>query len=493
MTTSKFGVDAVSEIRFVCISDTHFGAENSVLSHVRSGESKVDPLTHGPVLEALVACLGELVNSPRGRAKPVLILNGDILEMALAQDNVAAMVFDNFIELAFGGSEPIFDRTIVYVPGNHDHHVWETARERQYAEYVSTVTGQCEIEPPWHVTRLFPRDDAPPPESELLTALVNRRTGGDAVVRVVYPNFAFESPDRARIAIFHHGHFVEPLYRLMSLARSALFPNQPIGREIWDWEGDNFAWIDFFWSTLGRSGEAGEDVGLIYDMLQDERALGALCGNLGGALGNRVPSAVRPAARCAASLALRRLARLARSRERSNPNVLLSASADAGLDSYLEEPLLRQLNRERTSGADRKVHFVFGHTHKPFEATRQVRGFGQAVSIVNTGGWVVDTEIPAALQGASVVVVDEECHVETLRIYNQANGAADYRVQFAPITDATPSPLRLELEDRLSLEDPPWSDLSSSLAEAVGQRHELLPRLVRSGLQLAGASERQNT
>jgi len=476
----------MTEIRWVCLSDTHFGAENSVLSHVKPGATSVDPNTAGPVLESLVDCLADLTEASKGGCRPTLVLNGDILELALAQDNVAAMVFERFIDLAFAGVQPLFDDTIVYVPGNHDHHLWETARERQYAEYVATVAREAEIEPPWHVTRLFPRAGDPPLEAELLSALVSRRLDRRASVKVVYPNFAVESADKTRVVVFHHGHYVEPLYRLMSLMKASMFPGQVPGQDIWDWEADNFAWIDFFWSTLGRSGSAGEDVGLIYDMLQSESALTKLAGNLGAIIGCRGPAALRPVARPVASWALARLARLLKARERAVPDKLLSDAAQIGLDGYLKGPLLRQLTREKPLGADDGIHFVFGHTHKPFEEVRQIEGYGQAISVVNTGGWVVDTEETVEIQGASVVVVDHDCNVATLRIYNQTDQRDDYAVHLAPVVDQRNNPLHELLQTRLSFAEPPWSTLSSDVAEAIDQRHALLPRIIRSGMALTG-------
>ena len=166
------------------------------------------------------------------------------------------------------------------VPGNHDHHLWETARERQYAVYIDGLARDAPICPPWHVTRLFENESTETPEAELLNAVLAKSGVANVRVRVFYPNLGIMSDDGDRVIVVHHGHFTEPLYRLMSTLKAALFPKQPPGGEIWDWESDNFAWIDFFWSTLGRSGTAGVDVGLAYDMLRDPAATDRLAGNL---------------------------------------------------------------------------------------------------------------------------------------------------------------------------------------------------------------------
>jgi len=155
----------MAEIRWICMSDTHFGAENSILSHVSESSSIVQPETPSGVLTQLVECLRAVVQTNAQNRLPTLILHGDILELALAEDNVAALSFATFIRLAFAGDSPLFDHTIYYVPGNHDHHLWETARERQYAHYIEQLPPEKRIGPPWHVTRMFEDPTTKTPEA----------------------------------------------------------------------------------------------------------------------------------------------------------------------------------------------------------------------------------------------------------------------------------------------------------------------------------------
>jgi hypothetical protein len=44
----------MADIRWICVSDTHFGAENSILSHVPNGSTSVEPETPSAVLTQLV-------------------------------------------------------------------------------------------------------------------------------------------------------------------------------------------------------------------------------------------------------------------------------------------------------------------------------------------------------------------------------------------------------------------------------------------------------
>src|SRR5579859_2162597 len=106
------------DIRYICLSDMHLGSDRSVLTNIQPGSIDVDATQPSPVMRHLVACLRELIAHNESRKKPVLVLNGDILEMALAETNVAAMVFERFIELIFPrDGEALFDKkNILYIP-----------------------------------------------------------------------------------------------------------------------------------------------------------------------------------------------------------------------------------------------------------------------------------------------------------------------------------------------------------------------------------------
>jgi hypothetical protein len=87
--------------------------------------------------------------------------------------------------------------------------------------------------------------------------------------------------------------------------------------------------------------------------------------------------------------------------ERGTPSVALTAAGQAGLRDYLEGPVRAQLRHELGSVPD-EVTFVYGHTHKPFVDRWSVPGFPSPVHIANTGGWVVDTAMPAPVQAGEV-------------------------------------------------------------------------------------------
>ncbi|HYA69217.1 MAG TPA: hypothetical protein VED63_10835, partial [Acidimicrobiales bacterium] len=239
------------DIRWVCMSDMHFGASNSLLTHVPDGTVTPDPTRPSAPLVALVDCLESMVSANEDRsAKPRLVLNGDILEFALASDETALAAFERFMELAFAERD-LFDRTVDYLPGNHDHHMWEMARERQYAAYVARTPSAERLGAPWHGTSMFMladpvKRDARRVRAELVEAAIHRLPGlGDIAVDVHYPNFGLRSDESPpeRGVVFHHGHFVEPVYKLMTALRLGLFPDSSTDPYPWDIEAENFAWI----------------------------------------------------------------------------------------------------------------------------------------------------------------------------------------------------------------------------------------------------------
>ena len=480
------------DVRYVCVSDLHFGAENSILTCLAPGGVVPDPDKPSTAMVALVDCLAELVGKNEEARKPTLVLCGDVLELALSTDNVAAMVFERFVQRVFPESGRLFANTIYFVPGNHDHHLWEAARERQYSHYVRRHPVGEDLQPPWHTTRMFTESDPHPVDAELLTTLVRRYTHlHDVGVRTVYPNLALRSRDGSRCVVIHHGHYVEGMYRLMTILKDIVFPGRPTPQQVWEWEAENFAWIDFFWSTLGRSGDVGADVGLVYAALQSDDAMARVASNLATGLSERMegPRPLRWAEAKALHLLLTRLVRRVGRLERSHPAAALSDRARAGLALYLEGPLLGQLQAE-LDGAELpgQLTFVFGHTHKPFEVPLAAAGYPSPIAVYNTGGWVVDSLKPSPTQGGAVILLDEDLNAVSLRAYNQSPDPSSYRIRLAVVdgadgTAADGNPFYRRLQELVDAERQPWSGLSAAAAALVPERHQDLARLLKQGLE----------
>ncbi len=473
----------MTDIRYVVLSDLHFGAENSVLTALSERPStpgvtgfSADPQRPSPLLTGLIDGLRALT---RGQDRPpTLILAGDILDLALSRDEVCAMVFRLFAHLSFGGGQPAFDPHVHYVPGNHDHHEWEITREAQYVTYVCGQPADAQLVAPWHTTKLEYVEERPAASSALLTGLARSQAGGSGVeVEVSYPNLALRTPDGRRCLIVSHGHFTESIYSMMSGLRDILYPGQrqALPGDIDRLEEENFAWIDFLWSTLGRSGQVGTDMGLIYADLTSPTDLADLVANLTGALvarGNSPRWRRRPEQWVLNAVLGHVVTRVAAT-ERGTPSVALTAAGQTGLMNYLEGPVRGQL-RQEWGYVPEEVTFVYGHTHKPFVDRRSVPGFPGPVSVANTGGWVVDTAVPAPVQAGVAVLVSENLDTASLQFYRQDAGSNPVPVQLLPPPPgAQPSGWHTELAARIDPAAPPWTAVAESAAELVAQRHRL--------------------
>lgn len=463
------------EIRYICLSDLHLGADNSLLTRLGSRPGEVDPAQPSEVLLQLANCLRELVHHSHTQVPPTLILNGDALELALTQDNVALMVFERFMELMFpAAGPPLIAPRLLLNPGNHDHHLWEIARETQYIEFLegkrSKVPDRA-LPPPWHTTSIFNRR---PVNSVLLNAIISRHphmASQGVSVGTVYPNFCLKNENKW--VIFSHGHYIESIYWLMSSLSDFVFPRRQRPTSIGDVETENFAWIDFFWSAMGRSGAAGESIEQIYDMLLVPHARHKLIRRLARAAGHHwIPRAPRLGEWLGLlsvpfiSILLNRIAVL----EKVRTGTPLSRKARQGLKAYIEGPLAAQINDEHKHPMPAQTAFVFGHTHKPFAQTMDYRDFPPSMAVYNTGGWVVDTEQTEPAHGGAIVVLDDEFNLASLRMYNEARNVHDYRVRVEAV-DSSSNPLYAHLAQLVNSDRDPWRSFSQAVAHNIGQYH----------------------
>jgi hypothetical protein len=276
----------MNDIRYVCLSDMHLGEEDSLLTEANG--NYVDPLKASSVMLHLAECLRELISKNEGPEKPTLILNGDILELALSEYNTSAMIFERFMELVMVKGRELFDR-IFYIPGNHDHHLWELARETQYVEYIGRHPDK-HLDQPWHKTEMFLLErnendsEKENVSSYFLDKILERRSKLDIeekcklrdniCINIAYPNFGILSENKEKCVVIHHGHFVESKYYLMSKMKADLLNiDCEMPSDIQLIESENFAWIDFLWSALGRSGQVGALTETLYEHLLDEEEM----------------------------------------------------------------------------------------------------------------------------------------------------------------------------------------------------------------------------
>jgi UDP-2,3-diacylglucosamine pyrophosphatase LpxH len=466
------------DIRYVCLSDMHLGAQNSLLTNLTPNNLSSDTSVASPVLEALVECLRVLIAKNENKEKPSLILAGDVLELALTTENLAAMAFERFIELILPASGEQLFKDIFYIPGNHDHHLWETAREMQYVTYLATPKqkpGEF-LDIPYHTTSMFNASAVP---SIFLNGIVRRYPHlQDLQIGTIYPNLALLSDDHRRCVIFTHGHFAESMYLLMSTMRKLMFPKAARPELTWDYEAENFAWIDFFWSTMGRSGAVGTDVEIVYDKLQNQTQLRLLVNNLASGLANR-PGRAGWKNWVQAKL-FKRVFNLvlfaAANAERTQTDDYLTDDAKRGLQAYLEGPVLKQIKIERNGNVPPNCAVIFGHTHKPFQTQMRFDGYEPGVNVYNTGGWVIDSEERHPLVGGAVVLVDENLNLTSLRMYNEQATAGEYAVkaETATLPVDGKNPFHERIVELLDPSNDPWKTFSDVTISEIPRRVENL-------------------
>jgi hypothetical protein len=183
-------------------------------------------------------------------------------------------------------------------------------------------------------------------------------------------------------------------------------------------EGENFAWIDYFWSTLGRSGDVGRDVSFVYNMVQDERAAKRLAANFSRPLADAVPSWL-PGRRWVAERAFRKVAGVLLDHQRLRKEDPDRPDDRKRLRGLLEQVLVNDLGASTARPHPTPVTFLFGHTHMPFGASFDVDGFAHPITVHNTGGWVVDEVTPEVGLGGAVVLLDDSLDAVRLELFRQ--------------------------------------------------------------------------
>lgn len=475
-------------LRHVVLSDLHLGAGYSLLTGA-DADARPAPLRPSPTLEALARGLRDLVPTLAGDTPPTLVLLGDVLDLAFSSASTGSEALLRFFEQLFPrGETRVFGPEVVYVPGNHDHREWRVIRDALFLDDIRNRTT-AELPDRPAVTALFPDRLAP---CELATLLLREATGDPACsVGAAYPNLGYRSGDRC--VVLHHGHFNEPLYLAVSSLVSRL-TDTAATTDADRLERMNGPWIDFLWSSAGDQGgqiagdlygayESSLDAGGTHDLVK--RAASMILAHLGGA----VPvSAAMPIGRPPFTVtvggvveALLDLAvTQAAERERMDHGTVLSSRATEGVRSYLAGTVGEQLGATAWEGGPPTAFaYVFGHTHKPFQDELVVDGFGEPVEVWNTGGWVLDRPITSPVQGASVVLIDDDANVAALRLFNDPLDDDDIGAP-RPLGCGGPgdagNPLLAALHEHFAAPAPVWQRFQAALLSDIHLRADALSR-----------------
>ncbi len=470
------------EIRYVCLSDMHLGDEDSLLTSLRSDRYECDQSRASPILVEVLACIRDLVSRNPGGTRPTLVLNGDILELAFASYSQSLAMLDRMLQLCISPGDELFDQ-IIYVPGNHDHHIWEVARETQFVTKVLRERTDEGLPPPMHATPMTLAGSVP---SYLLNQIVRHVRGipdggdPDFDLHVVYPNLALVDDSGERCVVLHHGHYVEPLFQLISRVRRRLFPHSDPPVTVAELEAENFAWIDFVWSVLGRSGRAGAHAEVLYKKLQYPEHVEDFVDELAERIAQTTDIPFVPGEWLERKLLRATFSHVARKIQgpRKHADHSVTDEIGEGLRKYVFEFVYRQLSDELGHIPD-ELSFVFGHTHKPF--AQDFEGpFGRAVHVHNTGGWAVDSAERSVGHGASIALISGELDVVSVHVHDEmrAHGAAEVLVP-AGAPDSVRA-FAAAVTDRIrDAGESPWQECAVHIAEASDLRRRHLHAMFR--------------
>ncbi|HAW50306.1 TPA: hypothetical protein DCX16_05100 [bacterium] len=179
--------------RIVVVSDLHLGEEYSSLK------------------DKMI--LNEFVNELRGLG-PIdqFVLIGDILDLSMASFHEA--VVDG--KILFEALSNIDIKEIVYVPGNHDHHIW--VLEVEYRDIVQTIkNGNDPPSSPDYIRELKGNDSF---ISWIFPSSMRDR------LTVKYPNHKAEIKEKNYF--FHHGHYLSTEGGLLCGVDEAIEKNFPL-------------------------------------------------------------------------------------------------------------------------------------------------------------------------------------------------------------------------------------------------------------------------
>ena len=474
----------MADIRYVVLSDMHLGDANSLFT-------RPDPNPDGrefklpPAMEGLIECLRVVINRNSKGNKPVLILCGDVFDRAVSAMDRAVLAFETFIRVTMKRGQQLFSE-IVFLPGNHDHHLWELDRETHYLDYLNGVKPGQRLSLPRFTTEMFLGNRSQPIASRFLTGFLQRLAKhrssdyshlAGKPIQVFYPNLALRGRGDKCI-VLTHGHYVEDLSKLMSIFGSVIMPGKEPPPDIDALELENSAWIDFLWSTMCRSGPVGNRFDFMYRRLR-AHSVPAIVELVTRALVQRHAKRGWKSAVEAwlARWVMAKITKIMAKRAETRTAKTIWSATEEGLKEYLTGPVYNQIIKEN-GRVPEDLTVIFGHTHQPFASDFcNLERFPSPVKVYNTGGWVLATAEPVDIYGGATVLIDEDLNTTSLHLYQQGDSPEDGRVR---VIQAGPNGngddyFHNSVADLVDYRQEPWKSFSAIIAQEVSRHAALTP------------------
>jgi len=420
---------------------------------------------------------------------PKLVLLGDIVDFSFASMNDIVEALNVLIDVFFSDTQPaMFQKEIIFIPGNHDHRFWQNEKDNHFLNRFEQDQTELESSENYQTSELFRSSSL---GSQFLNQLPQSKKKGLSF-ELRYPNWglykAGVGDTNSRQIIFHHGHYIEPLYRLMTTV------NQLISNikdpDIEELERQNGSWVDFFWSSLGASPVQCDNIVLLFDIMQNPAATYQYSQKLAKIVADYLSTQVgiSPSNEIINSLTVEKLltsilsATLSKSfhAERASTQSALSEAGWEGLAWYLSGPVHQQIiEQSKTSNffqtnssnlVETDTTFIFGHTHKPFQDSLGVDGYHAPVKLLNSGGWVVDEPDFGSVQGGAAIFIDEDLNSASLRLFQAPvnDHMPEVRVEGVYHDEHRFNPLLVKMRDNLDQNH--WTSFQRSVSEAIELR-----------------------
>lgn len=431
-----------------------------------------------PLASAFSTALRKTIAALNPPEKPNLILLGDALDLSLALPQATTHSLAVFLKALLSdeqnaAGDPIGD--IVFVPGNHDHLLWTAERLARKSRHAGKLSVWS------HTSPAFAKPGSEDPSIVLDDVLA--LAGVDAHTHVFYPNFGVTSADGSRAVVFHHGHFIETLYTVMSRLAAVFAGTGGVPDTAERLEQENAAWIDFIWSTIGDTGPLGKETTLAYQFLLSGAQTDVFQRRLKRMLASRMldifplpktGSAAEVMTVLAGGIVDTVVGSFAQA-ERFAYTYSLGHDSQIGLQKYVDGVVANQMLME-LDALPTDTTFVFGHTHKPFEDRIATHNIPGPVGVINTGGWILDTTLLSTVEGASVVFTDADAHTAVLKLYAPPdNGDVFYATVTCVDGDhCEGNPMFDALKAAFAATEDDWNTVSEVASDAYRARQTLL-------------------
>ena len=368
-------------IELVAISDLHLGVKDSCLTP--SGTS--------------CPCLDDLIDAwkkeiPKDVKKPTLVIIGDLLDLSLAsyaESMPAAKIF--FTKIV--GAELFKD--ILYIPGNHDHHIWHHIVEEKFV--YEKILPSCNLQSDYPRTKsLIVTDQGDECDSGVFfsnTFLNGFLPANSSItnIKVTYPNLLLKPENDPIPIIFTHGHFFEKSWTFITDITKEIFKQLTID----DFETYNAPLTEFIWYNLGQSKKLSDLVDDIYSSAQSGNT------NYLDNLMHMVMQGIEAmnvkakhkieqhlidnfmefSAKEVVNYLFKGATKYSRKASMRNMEI---GDTIPKVEEYFKNYLANDLNQANCS----KYKVVFGHTHQPGKGLVTIND--NPIEIYNTGGWILD-------------------------------------------------------------------------------------------------------